>query len=69
MEAVLHPLVPDEVIEGYDDHIPLWTLLDKDPNTLTAAELDQINNAQNQRWSRCSQPSTTQARSIACPSR
>jgi hypothetical protein len=49
MEAVLQPLVQNEVIEGFDITIPLITLLDKDPNTLTSAEVNQINNAQNQR--------------------
>ncbi|HRV94081.1 MAG TPA: hypothetical protein P5526_18120, partial [Anaerolineae bacterium] len=49
MEAVLEPLVRTEVIEGYDIVIPILTLLDKDPNTLTPAELNQINNAQSQR--------------------
>lgn len=49
MEAVLEPLVRSEVIEGYDIVIPILTLLDKDPNVLTPAELNQINNAQSQR--------------------
>jgi hypothetical protein len=49
MEAVLQPLVQNEVIEGFDITIPLITLLDKDPNTLTSSEVNQINNAQNQR--------------------
>jgi hypothetical protein len=49
MEAVLLPLVRNEVIEGFDIVIPVLILLDKDPNTLTAAELTQINNAQSQR--------------------
>jgi hypothetical protein len=49
MEAVLEPLVRAEVIEGYDIVIPILTLLDKDPNVLTPAELNQINNAQSQR--------------------
>jgi hypothetical protein len=49
MESVLEPLVRNEVIEGYTITIPVLTLLDKDPNSLTAAELAQINNAQNQR--------------------
>jgi len=49
MEAVLEPLVRAEVIEGYDIVIPILTLLDKDPNILTPAELNQINNAQSQR--------------------
>jgi hypothetical protein len=49
MEAVLEPLVRNEVIEGYDVVVPILVLLDKDPASLTAAELAQINNAQAQR--------------------
>lgn len=49
MEAVLEPLVRNEVIESYDIVIPILALLDKDPATLTPAELAQINNAQAQR--------------------
>jgi hypothetical protein len=49
MEAVLEPLVRNEVIEGYDVVVPILVLLDKDPASLTAAELIQINNAQAQR--------------------
>ncbi|MFJ5695986.1 hypothetical protein ACIP9X_19335 [Arthrobacter sp. NPDC093125] len=49
MEAVLQPLVQSEVIEGFEITTPMKVLLDKDPNTLTAAELNQINNAQSQR--------------------
>lgn len=49
MEAVLQPLVQSEVLEGFEITTPLKVLLDKDPNTLTAAELNQINNAQSQR--------------------
>lgn len=49
MEAVLEPLVRAEVIEGYQIVIPILILLDKDPNTLTAAQLQQINDAQAQR--------------------
>lgn len=49
MESVLEPLVRNEVIEGYDITIPILILLDKDPASLTAAELAQINNAQSQR--------------------
>jgi len=49
MEAVLEPLVRAEVIEGYDIVIPILTMLDKDPNVLTTAELNQINSAQSQR--------------------
>jgi hypothetical protein len=49
MTAVLEPLKQREVIEGYDLFLPLLVLLDKDPNGLTDAELQQINNAQNSR--------------------
>lgn len=49
MEAVLEPLVRNEVIERYDIVVPVLILLDKDPNTLTAAQLQQINDAQSQR--------------------
>jgi hypothetical protein len=49
MESVLDPLIPQEIIEGYDISIPILNLLDRDPNSLTASELTQINNAQNQR--------------------
>jgi hypothetical protein len=49
MEAVLDPLVRNEVIEGYELVIPLLTMLDKDPATLTPSELQQINDAQAQR--------------------
>jgi len=49
MTAVLEPLKQREVIEGYDVFIPLLVLLDKEPADLTDAELQQINNAQNDR--------------------
>ena len=49
MTAVLEPLKQREVIEAYDVFLPLLVLLDKDPNSLTDAELQQINNAQNER--------------------
>ncbi len=49
MTAVLEPLKQREVIEGYDIFLPLLVLLDKDPLSLTDAELQQINNAQNDR--------------------
>lgn len=49
MTAILEPLRQREVIEGYDVFFPLLTLLDKDPATLTDAELQQINDAQNDR--------------------
>jgi hypothetical protein len=49
MTAVLEPLKQREVIDGYDVFLPLLVLLDKEPGTLTDAELQQINNAQNAR--------------------
>lgn len=49
MTAVLEPLRQREVIEGYDVFLPLLVLLDKDPASLTDAELQQINNTQNAR--------------------
>ncbi len=49
MTAVLEPLRQREVIESYDVFLPLLVLLDKPPASLTDAELQQINNAQNDR--------------------
>jgi hypothetical protein len=49
MTAVLEPLRQREVIESYDVFMPLLVLLDKPPATLSDAELQQINNAQNER--------------------
>ena len=49
MEAVLNPLVSNEVIAGYDIVVPILLLLDKDPASLTEAEQTQINNAQSER--------------------
>jgi hypothetical protein len=49
MTAVLEPLRQREVIEAYEVFMPLLVLLDKPPATLTDAELQQINNAQNER--------------------
>ncbi|MDJ0343456.1 hypothetical protein QMK19_18055 [Streptomyces sp. H10-C2] len=49
MEAVLGPLVQAEVLEGFELVVPLLTLLDKDPATLSAAEAAQIHNAHAQR--------------------
>lgn len=49
MTAILEPLRQREVIEGYDVFLPILTLLDKDPATLTDGELQQIANAQNDR--------------------
>lgn len=42
VQSVLSPLQTQAVIEGYQIYIPLLVLLDKDPNTLTAAEAQQI---------------------------
>jgi hypothetical protein len=49
MAAVLQPLVDRGVIESFDTFLPILALLDKDPSSLTPAELAQINNAQNDR--------------------
>ena len=49
MTAILEPLVQREVIESYVVFMPLLVLLDKSPADLTDAELQQINNAQNER--------------------
>jgi hypothetical protein len=42
VQAVLSPLVAQSVIEDFLVYIPLLVLLDKDPTTLSAAELAQI---------------------------
>jgi hypothetical protein len=49
MEAVLDPLVADEVIDHYEIVVPLLALLDKDPSVLTPSELEQIKNAHAER--------------------
>ncbi|WP_369034222.1 MULTISPECIES: hypothetical protein [Streptomyces] len=49
LEAVLAPQVQNDVLTGFEVLVPLLTLLDKDPATLTAAEADQIHDAQVQR--------------------
>lgn len=49
MEAVLDPLVRNQVIEGYELTIPILTLLDKDPLQLTRSERRQIDDAQSNR--------------------
>jgi hypothetical protein len=49
MEAVLDPLVAGGVIEGYEIVIPVLDLLDADPASLTAAQLQVINDAQAER--------------------
>ncbi len=46
VEAVLGPQVATEVIEDFSVYIPLLVLLDKDPTTLSAAELTEIQLAQ-----------------------
>lgn len=46
VQAVLAPLVAQEVIEDFSIFIPLLALLDKDPLTLSAAELTEIQNGQ-----------------------
>jgi hypothetical protein len=46
MEAVLDPLVAGGVIEGYQIVIPVLDLLDADPASLTAAQLQAIQDAQ-----------------------
>ena len=42
VQSVLAPLVAQGVIEDYAIYIPLLVLLDKDPTTLTASDLAQI---------------------------
>jgi hypothetical protein len=49
MEAILEPLVRNEVLESFEVIVPLLILLDKNPATLTQSELTQITNAQAQR--------------------
>lgn len=49
MEAVLGPLVSAEVLDGFELVVPLLILLDKDPATLTADELNRIHTANVQR--------------------
>lgn len=49
LEAVLTPLVQQGVIEGFEILIPILALLDRPPATLSAAEQQQINDAQSQR--------------------
>ncbi len=46
MAAVLEPLRQSEVIESYQVFIPILVLLDKDPASLTDAELQQIHDTQ-----------------------
>ena len=49
MDAVLTPLVRNQVIEGHEITIPVLTLLDKDPAALTDSERRQIDDAQSNR--------------------
>jgi hypothetical protein len=49
MEAVLDPLVAAGVIEGHQIMMPILDLLDADPATLTASQLQRISNAQDSR--------------------
>jgi hypothetical protein len=46
MEAVLNPLVDADVLNSFEIVIPVLTLLDKDPATLTADEADRIHQAE-----------------------
>jgi hypothetical protein len=46
MQAVLDPLVAGGVIEGYQIVIPVLDLLDADPASLTAAQLQAIQDTQ-----------------------
>ncbi|WP_284744931.1 hypothetical protein [Amycolatopsis sp. RTGN1] len=49
LEAVLGPLVSAEVLDDFELIVPLLVLLDKDPATLTADELNRIHTANVQR--------------------
>jgi hypothetical protein len=49
MEAVLDPLVTDGVIDDYQIVVPILDLLDADPASLTAAQLQAIQDAQTDR--------------------
>ena len=46
MTAVLQPLQDDGVIDSYLVFFPLLVLLDKNPSSLSDAELQEIHNAQ-----------------------
>ncbi|WP_405825641.1 hypothetical protein OG241_49150 [Streptomyces sp. NBC_01390] len=46
LEAILGPEVQREVLNGFEVFVPLLTLLDKDPAALTAAEAEQIHQAE-----------------------
>lgn len=45
MQAVLEPYVSSDVLGSYNIQIPLLVILDKDPNTLTPAEQQQLTSA------------------------
>lgn len=49
MEAVLNPLVAGGVLEGYQLTVPVLKLLDADPATLTAAQIDAVKRAHTDR--------------------
>lgn len=49
MEAILDPLVAADVLNSFELVIPILTLLDKDPATLTADEAAQVHQAEVQR--------------------
>lgn len=49
MEAVLEPLIGREMIESYKITVPILTLLDKDPSSLTELQMKAINAAQAER--------------------
>ncbi len=49
MEAVLDPLVADQVIESYTITVPILVMLDKPEADRTRLERDQINAAQSDR--------------------
>jgi hypothetical protein len=50
MQAVLDPLVAGGFLESYDIVIPVLDLLDADPDALTEAQLQTIQNAQTDRF-------------------
>jgi len=49
MTAIMEPLRLRQVIESFDAFLPLQVLLDKDPASLSTAELAQISNAESAR--------------------
>ncbi|WP_198655128.1 hypothetical protein [Streptomyces geranii] len=46
LEAILVPEVQNDVLNGFEVFVPLLTLLDKDPATLTPAEAERIHQAE-----------------------